>query len=180
MGRRLLSRMNTYNQETRNGFDQTLGWLRQWACARSYGLGSKLPWDPQFLVESLSDSTVYMAYYTIAHLLHRELLLIPLPSAMANPSFAMRAPEDTNFGDVVGPLGITHEQMTDEIWDYVFANGPFPTTSPIPLATVNILKAEFSYFYPMDIRSSGKDLIPNHLSFCIYVHSALFAEEHWP
>jgi leucyl-tRNA synthetase len=64
--------MNTFNQETRNGFDRTLGWLRQWACARSYGLGSKLPWDPQFLVESLSDSTIYMAYYTISHLLHGE------------------------------------------------------------------------------------------------------------
>ena len=64
--------MNTYQAETRNGFEGSLGWLRQWACARSYGLGSKLPWDPQFLVESLSDSTIYMAYYTIAHLLHGE------------------------------------------------------------------------------------------------------------
>lgn len=70
----LLSRMNTYQAETRNGFEGSLGWLRQWACARSYGLGSKLPWDPQFLVESLSDSTIYMAYYTIAHLLHGELI----------------------------------------------------------------------------------------------------------
>ena len=35
-------------------------------------------------------------------------------------------------------------------------------------------------FYPMDIRSSGKDLIPNHLTFCIYVHAALFPEVMWP
>lgn len=70
--------------------------------------------------------------------------------------------------------------MTDEIWDYIFANGKFPDASSIPLAKVNTLRSEFSYFYPLDIRSSGKDLIPNHLSFCIYVHSALFAEEHWP
>ena len=28
-----------------------------------------MPWDPQYLIESLSDSTIYMAYYTIAHLL---------------------------------------------------------------------------------------------------------------
>lgn len=35
-------------------------------------------------------------------------------------------------------------------------------------------------FYPMDIRSSGKDLIPNHLTFCIYVHAALFPESMWP
>ncbi|GAA5852819.1 hypothetical protein JCM5353_007630 [Sporobolomyces roseus] len=154
----LLSRMNTYQAETRNGFEGSLGWLRQWACARSYGLGSKLPWDPQFLVESLSDSTIYMAYYTIAHLLHGP-------------------PID---GSVVGPLGITHEQMTDEMFEYIFAAGPYPSHSPIPQDKLNILKSEFSYFYPMDIRSSGKDLIPNHLTFCIYVHAALFSEENWP
>ncbi|GAA6057252.1 hypothetical protein JCM3770_003823 [Rhodotorula araucariae] len=154
----LLSRMNTYQSETRHGFEKTLGWLRQWACARSYGLGSKLPWDPQFLVESLSDSTIYMAYYTIAHMLHGP-------------------PID---GSVVGPLGITAEQMTDEMWEYIFANGAFPSPSPISQDKLDRLKAEFSYFYPMDIRSSGKDLIPNHLTFCIYVHAALFGEEHWP
>ena len=32
-------------------------------------LGTKIPWDEQYLVESLSDSTIYMAYYTVAHLL---------------------------------------------------------------------------------------------------------------
>ena len=28
-----------------------------------------MPWDEQYLIESLSDSTIYMAYYTVAHLL---------------------------------------------------------------------------------------------------------------
>lgn len=62
--------MTLYTQETRNAFEKTLAWLNQWACARTYGLGSELPWDPHFLVESLSDSTVYMSYYTVAQLLH--------------------------------------------------------------------------------------------------------------
>jgi leucyl-tRNA synthetase len=61
--------MDTYVPETRNAFEAVLDWLNQWACARTYGLGSKLPWDPHFLVESLSDSTIYMAYYTVAYLL---------------------------------------------------------------------------------------------------------------
>lgn len=61
--------MDTWTVETRNLFESTLAWLNQWACARTYGLGSRMPWDPQFMVESLSDSTIYMAYYTIAHLL---------------------------------------------------------------------------------------------------------------
>lgn len=67
---RMLAGMNLYSSETRNAFEKTLGWLNQSACARTYGLGSKIPWDPDFLVESLSDSTIYMSYYTVSHLLH--------------------------------------------------------------------------------------------------------------
>jgi len=53
--------LDTYTPETKNAFHAVLNWLNQWACARTYGLGSKLPWDPQFLVESLSDSTIYVS-----------------------------------------------------------------------------------------------------------------------
>ncbi|TEB21473.1 leucine-tRNA ligase [Coprinellus micaceus] len=154
----LLANMNTYTLETRHAFQKTLDWLNQWACARTYGLGSELPWDPHFLVESLSDSTVYMSYYTVAQLLH----------------------EDSIDGNKPGPLGITPEQMTDEIWEYVFCNGPFPSPSPLPKEKADALKHEYSYFYPFDIRSSAKDLVPNHLTFALYNHVALFPEDKWP
>ena len=65
--------MTLYHEETKRGFEYTLGWLRQWACSRSFGLGTRLPWDPQYLIESLSDSTIYMAYYTVAHLLQKDM-----------------------------------------------------------------------------------------------------------
>ena len=61
--------METFGEEGRRAFEHTLGWLRQWACSRSFGLGTRLPWDPQYLIESLSDSTIYMAFYTVSHLL---------------------------------------------------------------------------------------------------------------
>lgn len=64
-----LANVDIPNKETRNQFEQTLAWLNQWACSRTYGLGSRLPWDEQWLIESLSDSTIYMIYYTVAHLL---------------------------------------------------------------------------------------------------------------
>ncbi|KAF5345811.1 hypothetical protein D9756_010874 [Leucocoprinus leucothites] len=154
----LLKKMNTYTEETRHGFEKTLAWLNQWACARTYGLGSKLPWDHHFLVESLSDSTIYMSYYTVAHLLH---------SGSIN-------------GSKVGPLGVTPDQMTDEIWEYIFADGPFPSPSPLPKEKADRFKHEFNYFYPFDIRSSAKDLIPNHLTFALYNHAALFPEHQFP
>lgn len=73
---RLLANMETYTSETRHGFEGTLDWLNQWACARRFGLGSRMPWDPQFVVESLSDSTIYMCYYTVSHLLHGAWLSV--------------------------------------------------------------------------------------------------------
>jgi leucyl-tRNA synthetase len=153
-----LANMNTYGVETRHQFEKTLAWLKQWACARTFGLGSQLPWDTQYLVESLSDSTIYMAYYTIAHLLQGGSL----------------------DGRVVGPLGITPDQMTDSVWEYILRDGPYPDTSTIEPAKLDQLKGEFAYFYPLDLRVSGKDLVPNHLTFWMYNHTAIFKPEHWP
>lgn len=49
-----------YNPQTKKDFLLTVDWLHEWACSRSYGLGTNLPWDPQYVIESLSDSTIYM------------------------------------------------------------------------------------------------------------------------
>lgn len=61
-----LENMNTVPEEIRSNFEYYLNWLHDWACARRIGLGTPLPWDPQWLIEPLSDSTLYMSYYTIA------------------------------------------------------------------------------------------------------------------
>ena len=47
----------------------TLFTLQQSCLYRTLFTGTRLPWDKQWLIESLSDSTIYMAYYTVAHLL---------------------------------------------------------------------------------------------------------------
>ncbi|KIV83752.1 leucine-tRNA ligase [Exophiala sideris] len=153
--------LETYTQESENQFVANLEWLNQWACARTYGLGSKLPWDPHFLVESLSDSTIYMSYYTIAHFLHGDM-----------------------FGKTRGLLNVNSEQMTDEVWDYVFTRTKdieaVSKSSGIPVEDLQTMRRSFEYWYPLDMRTSGKDLIPNHLTFFLYIHLALFDREYWP
>ncbi|MBM6383972.1 MAG: leucine--tRNA ligase [Paenibacillus sp.] len=156
--KKCLAQMNTYTSETRNQFEAVLDWLNKWACARSFGLGTKLPWDEQFLVESLSDSTIYMAYYTVAGLLQ---------GGSVN-------------GHQVGPAGVKPEQLTDAAWDYIFKVGPAPKDTDIPESTLAALRREYEYFYPLDLRASGKDLIPNHLTFFMYNHTAIFPESMWP
>jgi leucyl-tRNA synthetase len=62
-----LKDMTLVPPEVRVEFDRTVGWLKDWACTRRVGLGTRFPWDKAQLIEPLSDSTIYMAYYTIAH-----------------------------------------------------------------------------------------------------------------
>jgi leucyl-tRNA synthetase len=83
-------------------------------------------------------------------------------------------------GQKTGPLGITPEQMTDEVWDYIFCRTPWPSNAPAPKDKVDVMKREYEYFYPFDIRSSGKDLINNNLTFALYNHAAIFPEDKWP
>ncbi len=61
-----LDDMNIIPEEVRANFNYYIGWLQDWACSRRIGLGTKLPWNKDWLIEPLSDSTIYMAYYTIA------------------------------------------------------------------------------------------------------------------
>ena len=52
--------------EIKNNFEYYIDWLDDWACSRKVGLGTRLPWDQKWLIEPLTDSTIYMSYYTIA------------------------------------------------------------------------------------------------------------------
>ncbi|EER18473.1 Leucyl-tRNA synthetase, putative [Perkinsus marinus ATCC 50983] len=151
----------TFNPSSLNQQISAIEWLKNWACSRNFGLGTRLPWDKRWIIESLSDSTIYMAYYTIAHLLQGGVL----------------------DGSGEHPLGIDAEQMTDAVFDYIFdlADEP-PADSAISRESLDKLKREFNYWYPMSLRCSGKDLIPNHLTMCLYSHAAIWEDrpDLWP
>ncbi len=152
LARKLLGNMRIIPDEVRKDFEFTIGWLEKRACARTRGLGTPLPWDKKWIIESLSDSTIYMAYYTIAHKIKK--------------------------------YRITLSHLTPEFWDYVMLGlGNVEEISKKTGITADVLKElreEFLYWYPLDVRHSGKDLIPNHLTFFIFNHAAIFPENLWP
>lgn len=151
--------MSLFHDEVRANFEACLDWLHEHACSRTYGLGTKLPWDEKWLIESLSDSTIYMAFYTIVHLLQ-------------GGSFK---------GETPSPLGIKANEMTDEVWDFIFFGTP-TKSSKIKTAALEKMRREFLYWYPMDLRVSGKDLVQNHLTYMLYNHTAIWPDqpELWP
>ena len=45
----------------------------------------------------------------------------------------------------------------------------------IPQVALDKLRREFEFWYPVNVRVSGKDLVPNHLTYFLYNHVAM-----WP
>ncbi|MEM2680525.1 MAG: leucine--tRNA ligase [Candidatus Bathyarchaeia archaeon] len=152
LAKECLAYMRIFPEEIRQEFEYTIDWLKEKACARKSGLGTKLPWDKNWIIESLSDSVIYMAYYTIAK--H------------------------------IKTYGIDAEKLTKEVFDYIFLSKGDVTkvaeSSKLSVELLNDMKKEFEYFYPLDSRHSGRDLIPNHLTFFIFNHAAIFPRKYWP
>ncbi len=137
-------------EEIRDVLHRNIDWFRDWACTHSGELGTPLPWDPSQTVESLSDSTIYMAYYTIAHLIKK----IP--------------PE--RVGDYLFDYVFLGKGDPEEVAE----------KAGVDVSLIEEMRRNFEYFYPVDMRISAKDLLWNHLVFFIFHHTAIFPEDKWP
>lgn len=60
----LVNSMFYYPEFYRTAMNDSVDWLRERPCARRRGLGTRLPFDERWIIESLSDSTIYPAVYT--------------------------------------------------------------------------------------------------------------------
>jgi len=142
--------MDIIPSEKREDYEHTIDWLESWPAIRNFGLGTKLPFDDDFVVEPLSDSTIYMAFYTIRHVVR------DIPSEKLKPKFF-----DYVFSD---------EGTAEEVAE----------TLGIDQDLVERAHEQFEYWYPLDWRTSAYPLIQNHLTFMLFHHAALFDREDWP
>ncbi|VVB58244.1 Leucine--tRNA ligase [Candidatus Anstonella stagnisolia] len=62
-----LSGMKIMPQQTIADYLYTIDWLNERACTRAAGLGTQFEFDKTQMIEALSDSTIYMAFYAISH-----------------------------------------------------------------------------------------------------------------
>jgi len=90
-----------------------------------------------------------MAYYTVCKYLHRDLY--------GEDQLVPAADVDNRF------------------WYAVFYGEPYD--GPIDLAIIEQCRADFTRFYPPQLRVSGKDLIYNHLIMSVYQHIAIFGSD---
>ncbi len=146
-----LAGMRLIPEEIRAEFVNKVDWLKDKACARRKGLGTHLPWDKEWLIESLADSTIYMCFYILAKYVDSDL---------------------------------STDQLSPQFFDYVLLGKGDPLdvakACEIPIDTLSRIRSDFVYWYPVDLRTSGKDLVANHLLFFLYHHVAIFPESLWP
>lgn len=147
-----VEQMGFYPEQAKKTLKTKLSEIRDKACARRSGLGTSLPWDEEWTIESLSDSTIYMSFYILAKYI--------------------------NQGE------LSHEQMNEQFFNYIFrekgSKEQVSSSTGLSEDKLAEIKQEFDYFYPVDIRNSGKDLLSNHLIFYLYHHVAIFDRENWP
>ncbi|MHA2180280.1 MAG: leucine--tRNA ligase, partial [Promethearchaeota archaeon] len=149
---KLLDKIDVFPPEARKAFHNTVDWLENKACARRSGLGTPMPWDTNWIIETLSDSVIYMAYYIISKYVNDGRFIL--------------------------------EYSTDEVFDFILlGNGDPKSISDkvgINVSLLEEIREELLYFYPFNLRASGKDLLNNHLTFMLMHHTAIFQEEFWP
>ncbi len=148
--RACLAQMHLVPPETRAQFEHVVGWLHEWPCTRHIGMGTVAPWDSNWMIESLSDSTIYMAYYTVSHILK-----------------------------TVEPDKLTDE-VFDHIFLGKGDAAAIARVTGIEEQKLRAMRGEFEYWYPLDYRMSANELIPNHLTFFTFHHALLFPQKHWP
>jgi leucyl-tRNA synthetase len=173
--KKCLDSMSTIPEETRGEFLYTIDWLMTRPTTRSSGLGTKFPFDETKMIEALSDSTIYMAYYTIAHLLdgfdESELDEEFFDAVLLGTGNRTQDQLKQGFNGLKG-CALSNIDIQD-------VNGP-QNQKVLSDTKLKTLRDSFLYWYPCDSRHSAGDLIRNHLTLYIFNHVAIFPEKLWP
>jgi len=150
--RECLAGIAIWPEKYRHQFELIFDWLGKRPCARARGLGTQLPFDKKWVIESLSDSTLYMALYPIAHTIRAN----NIPKEKLNDSF---------FDYILLSKGDAKSTAK---------------TTGIDEKILSEMHDEWNYWYPFDQRHTFALHIPSHLSFMIFAHAGILDKKDWP
>ena len=130
-----------------------LDWFRERACVRQGNwLGTRFPFDEKWIIEAISDSTLYPLYYLVSI--------------------------------YVNEGKIKAEQMDERLLDFVLLGkgeaSEVSGHSGVPLATLERMRADVEYWYPLDVNLGGKEHMTVHFPAFLMNHVAIMPERHWP
>jgi len=130
-----------------------IDWYDDRACARKgRWLGTPLPFDQEWIIEPISDSTIYPAMYIISKYIHQKKI-----------SSEQLIPELLDFVF----LGKGDPEKISE-------------KTKIPIELLVEIRKDFEYWYPVDMNCGGKEHMSVHFPVYIFNHVAIFPEKYWP
>ena len=136
-------------KETQKGY---LKWVSMRPCARRRGLGTPLPYDKSWVIEPLSDSTIYPMLYLVAHIIHSEELE---PDCLTPDLFDYLFLSKGNINLISENTKISKEIIEE-------------------------MRSEVDYWKGFDLRYTAAAHMSNHLSFLIYHYSLIFPKDYHP
>ncbi len=148
----LMPSINIYPEKYAAALNATVEWIDLRAAERAQGLGTKFPFDKTHIIESLSDSTIYMSFYTIVPILRQ-------------------------YG--IKPENLTFEFFDFIIKESTSEEAAAKATG-IDIEVLKKCKESFDYWYRYTSRHSASELIPSHITMYMFNHVALFRKEYWP
>ena len=130
-----------------------LDWFRERACVRQGNwLGTRFPYDQKWIIEAISDSTLYPVYYIVSSYFNSgQLKIEQLTEAFFDFVFLGKG----DLAAVSSSTGVDPALLT-RIRDDVF------------------------YWYPLDINLGGKEHMTVHFPAFLMNHVAVLPEELWP
>lgn len=129
-------------------FPAVIDWIDDRPCTRrGRWLGTPFPFDPEWVIEPIADSTLYPAYYVIRRLVARHAIPV--------------------------------ERLTLAFFDFVFL-GEGPGEPTVERAIQEEARAEFLYWYPLDLNIGGKEHRRVHFPPFVMTHVRLFPPELGP
>ena len=145
--------MKILPKEYHDNIQGVIDWYRERASVRlGNWLGTRFPYDPKWIIEAIADSTLYPVYYVI--------------SMYANQG-------------VVKP-----ESMTEDFFDYVLLGEgsaeEVRKATGVPVDTLERIRGEFEYWYPLDVNLGGKEHMTVHFPVFLMNHVAVLRPQHWP
>lgn len=148
LSREAAKRMSILPESYARDFRAILDWIDDRPCTRrGRWLGTPFPFDPEWVIEPIADSTLYPAYFILRRFIARHQ--------------------------------IPAERLTIAFFDLVFL-GEGPGEPTIDRALQEEMRAEFLYWYPLDLNIGGKEHRRVHFPPFVMTHARIFPPELGP
>jgi leucyl-tRNA synthetase len=129
-----------------------LNWVEMRPCARKRGIGTPLPYDTNWVIESLSDSTIYQMLYLVYGIITREHI------------------SEGKLTSDVFDFVMLGQGSCESV----------SKKSGLSVGVLGEMREQVMYWKSFDLRYTGGTHLSNHLSFLIFHYALIFDKEYWP